>query len=82
MKVAAAYALADLAKQEVPQYLNEIYNTKDMKFGREYIIPKPFDKRLVVEVSSAVAKAAVDSGMSTIQNFDLEKYRKELAQRI
>jgi len=82
MKVAAAYALAELTKQDVPEYLNEIYDTKDMKFGREYIIPKPFDKRLVVEVSSAVAQAAVDSGMSKMKNFDLQKYRKELAERI
>ena len=82
MKVAAAYALANLAKQEVPEYLNVAYKTKDMKFGKEYLIPKPFDKRLVVEVSSAVAKAAVDSGMSKMENFDLQRYRKELSQRI
>jgi len=82
MKVAAAYALADLAKQEVPEYLNEVYKTQDMKFGRDYIIPKPFDKRLVVEVSSAVAQAAIDSGMSKVSDFDLDRYKKELAERI
>lgn len=82
MKVAAAYALANLAKQEVPEYLNKAYNTKGMKFGREYIIPKPFDKRLVVEVSSAVAKAAVDSGMSKMKDFNYEAYRAELETRI
>ncbi|MDF1881202.1 malate dehydrogenase [Sulfurimonas sp. MAG313] len=82
MKIAAAYALADLAQKEVPEYLNEIYETKNLSFGREYIIPKPFDKRLVVEVSSAVAQAAIDSGMSDKKDFDLELYRKELATRI
>lgn len=82
MKVAAAYALANLAKEEVPEYLNQAYNVKNMKFGRDYLIPKPFDKRLVIEVSSAVAKAAVDSGMSKMENFDLQRYKKELATRI
>jgi len=81
MKVAAAEALASLAKQEVPAYLNELYNT-ELVFGKEYVIPKPFDKRLVVEVSSAVAKAAVDSGMSDMKDFDLESYKKELLTRI
>ncbi|MDB2562364.1 malate dehydrogenase [Sulfurimonas sp.] len=78
MKLAAAHALAELATQEVPEYLNEIYK-KELKFGKDYIIPKPFDKRLIVEVSSAVAKAALDSGSSQIKNFDLDKYKKELA---
>jgi len=82
MKVAAAHALANLAKQEVPEYLNEAYATKNLKFGRDYVIPKPFDKRLVVEVSSAVAQAAIDSGMSNMKDFDLESYKKELVRRI
>lgn len=82
MKVAAAKALASLAKEKVPDYINEIYSAKNLSFGRDYIIPKPFDKRLVVEVSSAVAKAAIDSGMSDIKNFDLAKYRQELSTRI
>jgi malate dehydrogenase (oxaloacetate-decarboxylating)/malate dehydrogenase (oxaloacetate-decarboxylating)(NADP+) len=81
MKIAAAYALANLAKQDVPEYLNEIYG-KVMTFGSEYIIPSPFDKRLVVEVSSAVAQAAVDTGSSQMKDFDLEAYRKELAKQI
>lgn len=81
MKVAAAKALADLAKKEVPEYLNELYGKK-IKFGKEYIIPKPFDKRLVVEVSSAVAKAAIDTGSSTMKNFDMKAYRLELAKRV
>jgi malate dehydrogenase (oxaloacetate-decarboxylating)/malate dehydrogenase (oxaloacetate-decarboxylating)(NADP+) len=51
-------------------------------FGKEYIIPKPFDKRLIVEVSSSVAQAAVKSGVARVESFDLEKYRDELAQRL
>ena len=78
MKLAAAYALAELARQEVPQYLNEIYGKK-LIFGRDYIIPKPFDKRLIVEISSAVAKAAIESDSSPLKDFDLDKYKKELA---
>jgi len=79
MKLAAAYALANLAQERVPQYLNEIYD-KEIKFGKNYIIPKPFDKRLIVEVSSAVALAAVESGSSTMKNFDIEAYKKELSE--
>ena len=78
MKIAAANALAELTREEVPSYLNEIYS-KELKFGKDYIIPKPFDKRLIVEISSAVAKAAIDSGSSSMKDFDLEAYRKELA---
>ncbi|MDD2789859.1 MAG: malate dehydrogenase [Sulfurimonas sp.] len=81
MKIAAARALAALTKQEVPEYLHELYGKK-IVFGKEYIIPKPFDKRLVVEISSAVALAAIESGTSTMQNFDIEAYKKELATRI
>ena len=81
MKLAAAYALAELATQEVPEYLNEIYSKK-LEFGPEYIIPKPFDKRLIVEVSSAVAKAAIKSGSSQMKDFNLQEYKKDLAMRI
>ncbi|MDF1879354.1 malate dehydrogenase [Sulfurimonas sp. SAG-AH-194-C20] len=81
MKIAAARALADLAKEEVPEYVNEIFGKK-LSFGKEYIIPKPFDKRLIVEVSSAVAQAAVDSGSSQMENFNIQEYKKELAKRI
>ncbi|MDF1883711.1 malate dehydrogenase [Sulfurimonas sp. SAG-AH-194-C21] len=81
MKIAAARALADLAKQEVPEYVNEIFGKK-LVFGKEYIIPKPFDKRLVVEVSSAVAQAAVLSGSSSMKDFNIQEYKKELAKRI
>lgn len=77
MKVAAARALADLAKQEIPEYLHEVHDRK-LTYGKEYIIPSPFDKRLVVEVSAAVAQAAVDTGSSQIQDFDINAYKKEL----
>ena len=81
MKVAAAEALAKLAQTEVPEYINELYGKKH-EFGTDYLIPKPFDKRLVVEISSAVAKAAIDSGSSTMKGFNLKAYRKELATRV
>ncbi len=78
MKLAASKALALLAMEKVPEYLNELYGKK-LKFGKDYIIPKPFDKRLIVEISSAVAQAAVDSGSSEMKNFNIEEYKKELA---
>ncbi len=81
MKVAAATALAELARKEVPEYLHVLYG-KEIVFGKDYIIPKPFDKRLVVEVSAAVAQAAIESGSSEMKNFDIEAYKKELATRI
>lgn len=81
MKIAAAHALAQLAREEVPEYINEIY-AKQLEFGKDYIIPKPFDKRLIVEVSSAVALAAIESGSSSQKDFDLEKYKEELANLI
>lgn len=81
MKIAAAKALAELAKKEVPEYLSEVYGRK-MHFGKEYIIPTPFDKRLVVEVSAAVAEAAIESGSSTMEGFDIKAYKKELAKRV
>lgn len=81
MKIAAAEALAQLATKEVPEYINELYGKK-LEFGKDYIIPKPFDKRLIVEISSAVAVAAVQSGSSTMKDFNLDEYKKELATRI
>ncbi len=82
MKIAATKALADLAKQPVPDEVNHAYHEKNLSFGRDYIIPKPFDPRLIVEVSSAVAKAAIESGVALkpIENFD--KYRDELSRRL
>ena len=81
MKIAAAKALASLAQKEVPEYLHKLYGKK-IVFGREYLIPKPFDKRLVVEISSAVAQAAIDTGSSSMTNFNIEVYKKELQKRV
>ena len=81
MKIAAAEALARLARTEVPDYIHELYGTQ-VVFGPDYLIPKPFDKRLIVEISSAVAAAAVHTGVARISDFDLETYRKNLADRI
>ncbi|MGC8748773.1 MAG: NADP-dependent malic enzyme [Candidatus Kapaibacteriota bacterium] len=78
MKKAAAYALAQLAKEEVLEIVKRAYGVKELKFGREYIIPKPFDPRVLTWVAPAVAKAAMDSGVARkpIENF--EEYKREL----
>jgi len=81
MKLAAAYALAELACKEVPADMVELYG-KELSFSKDYIIPKPFDKRLIVEISSAVAKSAIESGSSELKDFDIEKYRDELAKML
>jgi malate dehydrogenase (oxaloacetate-decarboxylating)(NADP+) len=78
MKVAAAEALAALARQPVPEEVKRLYGT-DLAFGSGYIIPKPFDRRLFVEIPSAVAKAAVDSGAAPRR--DLAGYRASLQER-
>jgi malate dehydrogenase (oxaloacetate-decarboxylating)(NADP+) len=78
MKLAAAYAIADLAKEHVDDEICELYGRK-LVFSKDYIIPTPFDKRLIVEVSSAVAKAAFDSGVARVKEFDYEAYREELS---
>lgn len=80
MKLAATYALAELATKEVPEEVKKIYG-KDLKFGKEYIVPTPFDPRLYVEVSMAVAKAAVKSGVAKKKITDWEAYKKELLAR-
>ncbi|RKX71916.1 hypothetical protein DRP43_01975, partial [candidate division TA06 bacterium] len=82
MKMAAAYALAELTKQDVPDYVKKIYNEENLAFGKNYFIPKPLDKRLISYVSPAVAKAAMDSGVARkpIKNWD--KYKKELNARL
>ena len=82
MKLAAVYALADLAKEEVPKYVMDAYNVSELKFGREYIIPKPVDKRLIKNVSIAIAKAAVASGVARIPITDWDKYAQELEERV
>jgi len=82
MKMAAARALAALAKEDVPQYVKDAYNGKDLKFGLEYIIPTPFDKRVLIWVAPAVAQAAFDEGVARVKDFDIEAYKKELATKI
>lgn len=82
MKLAAVYALADLAKQPVPEIVNLAYNRKNMVFGRDYIIPKPLDPRLITIVAPAVAKAAIESGVAKQNITDWEGYREELGKRL
>ena len=77
MKVAAANALAELARKPVPEEVKALYPGEDLVFGTNYIIPKPFDRRLLVEVSSRVAEAAIASGVARAPR-DIESYRKEL----
>jgi malate dehydrogenase (oxaloacetate-decarboxylating)(NADP+) len=80
MKVAAANALAMLARQDVPESVASIYPDENLQFGTGYIIPKPFDSRLFVEVSFAVAKAAIETGVAR-DNVNLEEYRRDLELR-
>ena len=78
MKMAAAVALAKLTKEEVPEYVKAAYGGIDLKFGKEYIIPKPFDRRAFVWVSCAVAEAAVQDGVARVKDFDAKAYRAKL----
>jgi malate dehydrogenase (oxaloacetate-decarboxylating)(NADP+) len=82
MKMAAVHALADLAKQNVPEQVNITYNKKSITFGKDYIIPKPFDLRLIGEVPPAVAKAAMDSGVAQIPIKNWDHYRESLVDRL
>jgi malate dehydrogenase (oxaloacetate-decarboxylating)(NADP+) len=82
MKIAAVKAIAELAKKSVPEAVNMAYNEKNIKFGPEYIIPKPMDLRLLTNVSSAVAKAAIDSGVARKVITDWEAYTEELKKRL
>ncbi|TDS15766.1 NADP-dependent malic enzyme [Sphingobacterium paludis] len=82
MKIAAVKALAALAKQPVPEEVNQAYDTSNLKFGPDYIIPKPTDPRLITEVSVAVAKAAIASGVARVEITDWDKYRDELRKRL
>jgi malate dehydrogenase (oxaloacetate-decarboxylating)(NADP+) len=81
MKVAAAHALADLAKQPVPQYILDAYGVDSMEFGIDYIIPKPLDLRLIEFESAAVAQAAMDSGVARAPR-DIAEYKEELRNRL
>ncbi len=78
MKKAAAYALANLAKEDVPESVKQAYGGIDIKFGREYIIPKPFDPRVLTWVAPAVAKAAMETGVARMPIKDFDAYRTQL----
>ncbi|MHA7820354.1 MAG: NADP-dependent malic enzyme [Erythrobacter sp.] len=81
MKVAAATAIAELARERVPEEVSAAYG-KNQKFGTDYIIPAPFDPRLIEVVSSAVAKAAMDSGVAQKRIEDLDEYQHQLKSRL
>ncbi|MES2828197.1 MAG: NADP-dependent malic enzyme [Bacteroidota bacterium] len=82
MKVAAVRAIAELAKKPVPEAVNMAYNETNIKFGKQYIIPKPMDSRLLTNVSSAVAKAAIESGVARKIITDWDAYIEELKRRL
>jgi malate dehydrogenase (oxaloacetate-decarboxylating)(NADP+) len=81
MKMAATRALAALAKEPVPAQVLEAYELKSLEFGREYLVPKPFDPRVLVWEATAVAKAAMDTGVAC-EPVDMDEYRKQLARRL
>ncbi len=82
MKLAAVKALAELAKEPVPEIVNVAYNEKSLEYGPMYIIPKPIDPRLLVTVAPAVARAAIDSGVARKPIADWDAYREELYKRL
>ncbi len=82
MKLAAVHAIAELAKKPVPQKVSLVYGGENLTFGRNYIIPKPFDPRLIYEVPPAIAKAAMASGVAQKPITDWEAYKGELMDRI
>lgn len=81
MKIAAAHAIAELARQHVPDEVSKAYGGREMKFGKHYIIPTPFDSRLISTVSLAVAKAAVETGVARKPIKDWDAYKKQLQAR-
>ncbi|TBX70945.1 NADP-dependent malic enzyme [Flavobacterium silvisoli] len=82
MKMAAVHALAELAKAPVPEQVNIAYGETRLNFGKDYIIPKPFDPRLIAVVAPAVAKAAMNSGVALNPITDWDKYEEELLERL
>jgi len=84
MKMAATYALAELAKEPVPDYISAAYDGATMQYGPDYIIPKPFDRRVLIWEASAVAQAAVDEGIAAVkpEDFSIVAYREELEARL
>ncbi|WP_169779294.1 malic enzyme-like NAD(P)-binding protein [Campylobacter curvus] len=79
MKMAAARALANLAKESVPEEVLKASGVSELKFGKDYIIPKPFDKRVLTAVAPAVAKAAIEDGVARVKDFDIAAYTAKLA---
>ena len=84
MKMAATHAIAELTKQPVPDDVAAAYGGEQMQFGPEYLIPKPFDARVLIWEASAVAEAAVNEGVAriSVEDFDLERYQEELEARL
>ncbi len=82
MKLAAVYALAALAEEPVPDEVNRAYEERNISFGKNFIIPKPMDPRLIYQISIAVAKAAIDSGVARHVITDWEKYKQSLLKRL
>ena len=82
MKMAAVYALADLAKEEVPDEVKSAYSGEEFSFGKNYLIPKPFDKRVLTRVAPAVAKAAMESNVARVDIDDLNLYAQGLEARL
>ncbi|MEQ8814903.1 MAG: NADP-dependent malic enzyme [Thalassobaculum sp.] len=82
MKIAAANALAELARQDVPDEVDAAYSGRRLHYGREYIIPAPFDPRLIMHVSSAVATAAMETGVARKPIEDMDAYRASLSARL
>lgn len=78
MKMAASRALASLAKERVPQRVKEAHKRENMEFGPDYIIPSPFDRRVLVYVASAVAQAAIEDGVARVKDFDMDAYKSKL----
>lgn len=82
MKLAAVKALADLTKEAVPEEVNEAYNVTNLGFGKDYLIPKPLDPRLITAVAPAVARAAIESGVAREPIEDWESYTEALSKRM
>jgi len=82
MKIAAVYALASLTKTDVPEVVNKAYKVENLHFGRDYIIPKPLDPRLIYHVAPAVARAAMESGVAKATIEDWEAYKEYLKERM
>lgn len=82
MKIAMVYALTELAKEETPEAVVAAYGGDELTFGKEYLIPKPFDPRLIVKLAPAIAQAAMDSGVATRPIDDMESYRQHLSQYV